>query len=214
MSKEIFESQWQQIKTILKDKFENLTDEDLRHINGRYDQLIERLEHRYGYTKEQAEGELRRWLMERYPSFFASDKAYAKPIEETYRVKKEEPSSLFKWLALAGIPLLLLAGFLGYQSGRSNEAAIATQPQSVREQTVVKTEIPTDQMVISGIRNALAADKLVIPDLADIHITSSNGIVTVSGTVQTTQERDEILKVVQHVSGVRQVNDFLEVKAA
>ncbi len=152
--------------------------------------------------------------MERYPHFFASDKAYVKPIEETYRVKKEESSSLYKWLALAGIPLLLLAGFLGYESGRSQDVAVANQPQTVKEQKFVRTEVPSDQMVISGIRNALAADKLVLPDLADIRITSSNGIVTVSGTVQNAQQHDEILKVVQHVSGVKQVNDFLEVKAA
>ncbi|CDR33228.1 CsbD family protein [Criblamydia sequanensis] len=46
MNKDLFESQWSQIKPILRDKWSNLTDEDIRQINGRYDQLIAKIQQR------------------------------------------------------------------------------------------------------------------------------------------------------------------------
>ena len=38
-----------------------LTDDDLEVIEGKKDQLVGRLQERYGYTKEQAEKELNSW---------------------------------------------------------------------------------------------------------------------------------------------------------
>jgi uncharacterized protein YjbJ (UPF0337 family) len=52
---------WKQFKGTVKEKWGKLTDDDLEVIEGKKDQLIGRLQERYGYTKEQAEKELNSW---------------------------------------------------------------------------------------------------------------------------------------------------------
>jgi uncharacterized protein YjbJ (UPF0337 family) len=42
----------------VKEKWGKLTDDDLDVIEGKQDQLVGRLQERYGYSKEQAEKEL------------------------------------------------------------------------------------------------------------------------------------------------------------
>jgi len=51
---------WKQIKGKIKEQWGKLTDDDLTVINGQQEQLIGKLQERYGYTKEQAEKELQR----------------------------------------------------------------------------------------------------------------------------------------------------------
>ena len=45
----------------VKEKWGKLTDDDLDVIEGKKDQLVGRLQERYGYSKEQAEKELDIW---------------------------------------------------------------------------------------------------------------------------------------------------------
>jgi uncharacterized protein YjbJ (UPF0337 family) len=52
---------WKQVKGKVKEKWGKLTDDDLEVIEGKKDQLIGRLQERYGYSKEQAEKELNSW---------------------------------------------------------------------------------------------------------------------------------------------------------
>jgi uncharacterized protein YjbJ (UPF0337 family) len=52
---------WKQFKGNVKEKWGKLTDDDLEVIEGKKDQLVGRLQERYGYTKEQAEKELNSW---------------------------------------------------------------------------------------------------------------------------------------------------------
>jgi uncharacterized protein YjbJ (UPF0337 family) len=52
---------WKQFKGNVKEKWGQLTDDDLGVIEGKKDQLVGRLEERYGYSKEQAEKELKIW---------------------------------------------------------------------------------------------------------------------------------------------------------
>jgi uncharacterized protein YjbJ (UPF0337 family) len=52
---------WKQFKGTVKEKWGKLTDDDLEVIEGKKDQLLGRLQERYGYTKEQAEKELNSW---------------------------------------------------------------------------------------------------------------------------------------------------------
>ena len=54
------EGKWKQLKGSAKQQWGKLTDDDLTEINGQKDQLIGKLQKRYGYTKEQAERELER----------------------------------------------------------------------------------------------------------------------------------------------------------
>ena len=52
---------WKRFKGNVKEKWGKLTDDDLEVIEGKKDQLVGRLQERYGYTKEQAEKELNSW---------------------------------------------------------------------------------------------------------------------------------------------------------
>jgi uncharacterized protein YjbJ (UPF0337 family) len=48
------EGNWKQFRGKVKEKWGDLTDDDLDVINGRRDQLEGRLQERYGYAKDQA----------------------------------------------------------------------------------------------------------------------------------------------------------------
>ena len=46
---------WKELKGKIKEKWGKLTDDDLKVIEGKQDQLAGILEQRYGYAKEQAQ---------------------------------------------------------------------------------------------------------------------------------------------------------------
>jgi uncharacterized protein YjbJ (UPF0337 family) len=52
---------WKQLKGKAKENWGKLTNDDLEVINGKYDQLVGKLQERYGYTKEQAEKAAEDW---------------------------------------------------------------------------------------------------------------------------------------------------------
>jgi uncharacterized protein YjbJ (UPF0337 family) len=52
---------WKQFKGRAKQQWADLTDDDLTRIEGRRDELIGRLQARYGYEKERAEREVSDW---------------------------------------------------------------------------------------------------------------------------------------------------------
>lgn len=49
---------WKQFKGQVKQKWGKLTDDDLTTINGKREELVGRLQERYGFEKEAAEREL------------------------------------------------------------------------------------------------------------------------------------------------------------
>jgi uncharacterized protein YjbJ (UPF0337 family) len=51
------EGKWKEIKGKIRTKFAKLTDDDLDAIGGKKDELVGRLQQRYGYEKDQAERE-------------------------------------------------------------------------------------------------------------------------------------------------------------
>ena len=221
MNKELFEDKWLEIKEIIRSKFQNLSDEDLRYINGRYDNFILKLEQKYGLSREQAEGEVRQFLAARFPNLIASDgltgdRLAVKHREfETAGVEREEKSSALKWLALAGIPILLALGFLAHENSiKMHDETLLTKPNVITEDKFVRQIDPADQKLVLAIRDAIAADKLAAPDLPNLSIMSSEGVVTISGQVPTVQDREEILKVVHDSAGVKQVNDLIEVRSS
>jgi uncharacterized protein YjbJ (UPF0337 family) len=46
---------WNQTKGLIKEKWGELTDDDLQEIEGKKDRLIGKLQSKYGYAKEKAE---------------------------------------------------------------------------------------------------------------------------------------------------------------
>jgi uncharacterized protein YjbJ (UPF0337 family) len=55
------EGQWKQMKGTLKQRWGKLTDDDLTTLSGKRDQLVGKIQERYGITREQAQKEADEW---------------------------------------------------------------------------------------------------------------------------------------------------------
>jgi uncharacterized protein YjbJ (UPF0337 family) len=61
MNSDQFEGQWKQLKGKVKQRWGKLTDDDLTSLSGKKDELVGRIQQRYGITREQAEKEADEW---------------------------------------------------------------------------------------------------------------------------------------------------------
>lgn len=55
------EGQWKQMQGKVKSKWGKLTDDDLKVIAGNKDQLVGRIQERYGIQKDEAEKQVHEW---------------------------------------------------------------------------------------------------------------------------------------------------------
>jgi uncharacterized protein YjbJ (UPF0337 family) len=56
--------QWKQLREKVKEKWGDLTDDDLDKIEGKRDQLIGKIQQRYGIAKPEAEKRVDQWANE------------------------------------------------------------------------------------------------------------------------------------------------------
>ena len=56
------EGQWNQITGHLKSKWAKLTDDDLKNVAGKKEQLVGKLQERYGILKDEAEKQVDEWI--------------------------------------------------------------------------------------------------------------------------------------------------------
>lgn len=61
MSERIMIHKWSYLKNKIQQKWEKLTEEDLEEIESDRQQLVTKLQHRYGFSKEKVEKELNKW---------------------------------------------------------------------------------------------------------------------------------------------------------
>ena len=59
------EGQWKQLKGTVKEKWGDLTDDDLSFINGKRDQLVGLVQERYGIARDDAARQVADWERER-----------------------------------------------------------------------------------------------------------------------------------------------------
>ncbi|WP_161867183.1 MULTISPECIES: CsbD family protein [Pseudomonas] len=59
MNSDIIKGKWKQLNGRIKERWGNLTDDDLDVAEGHSDYLAGKLQERYGWTKEKAQQELR-----------------------------------------------------------------------------------------------------------------------------------------------------------
>ncbi|WP_337016047.1 CsbD family protein [Pantoea agglomerans] len=52
---------WKQFKGKVKEKWGDLTDDDMTVVEGKRDQLVGKIQERYGYKKDRAEKEVKEW---------------------------------------------------------------------------------------------------------------------------------------------------------
>jgi uncharacterized protein YjbJ (UPF0337 family) len=59
MNSDIFEGNWKQLRGKVREKWGKLTDNDLDMAGGRRDQLLGRIQERYGIAKDEAEKQMK-----------------------------------------------------------------------------------------------------------------------------------------------------------
>ena len=58
MNWDTISGQWKQLKGKVREKWGDLTDDELDQIAGKKDQLVGKLQEKYGYTRDQADREI------------------------------------------------------------------------------------------------------------------------------------------------------------
>ncbi len=61
MNSDQFEGKWKQLKGSVKQRWGKLTDDDVTSLSGQKDQLVGKIQERYGITREQATKEADEW---------------------------------------------------------------------------------------------------------------------------------------------------------
>ncbi|MBZ0114989.1 MAG: CsbD family protein [Thermoanaerobaculia bacterium] len=61
MNESILKGKWHQLKGSAKEKWGELTDNDLTEIEGVHEQLVGKIQERYGKARDEAEQEVRSW---------------------------------------------------------------------------------------------------------------------------------------------------------
>jgi uncharacterized protein YjbJ (UPF0337 family) len=62
MNRQEFEANWHKIMPAVMQKWNKFTQEDVTRINGKYDPFLGHLQKKYGYSREQAETEIKNWM--------------------------------------------------------------------------------------------------------------------------------------------------------
>jgi uncharacterized protein YjbJ (UPF0337 family) len=62
------EGQWNELRGQVKSQWAKLTDDDLMNVAGKKDQLLGKLQQRYGLLKADAEVQLEKWLAKISPA--------------------------------------------------------------------------------------------------------------------------------------------------
>ena len=68
MNSDQFEGNWKQLKGTVKEKWGNLTDDDLTAIEGRKDALVGKIQERYGIAREEAERQADEFYRANFPA--------------------------------------------------------------------------------------------------------------------------------------------------
>ena len=62
MNEDTFKGQWTQLKGKIREQWGKLTDDDLDQIQGRSEQLIGKLQTRYGIARDEAQRQVDTWM--------------------------------------------------------------------------------------------------------------------------------------------------------
>jgi uncharacterized protein YjbJ (UPF0337 family) len=61
MNSDQMQGKWKQIKGSVKERWGKLTDDDIGAINGKHDQLVGKIQERYGIAREAAQKQVDEW---------------------------------------------------------------------------------------------------------------------------------------------------------
>ncbi len=63
MNRHEFEANWKQLKGKIPEKWNKFTLDELSRIDGKYEPFLGHLQKKYGYSREQAETEIKNWAI-------------------------------------------------------------------------------------------------------------------------------------------------------
>jgi len=61
MNRTISQAKWKQVKGTVKERWGKLTNNEITVMNGEIDQLVGKIQERYGLAKEEVESDVRQW---------------------------------------------------------------------------------------------------------------------------------------------------------
>jgi len=64
MNEDTLSGQWKQLKGKVREKWGNLTNDDVDVIQGQTEQLVGRVQERYGIARTEAERQVKDWIRE------------------------------------------------------------------------------------------------------------------------------------------------------
>ncbi len=67
MNEDTLKGQWSQLKGAAREQWGKLTNDDLDQIQGRSEQLVGRIQERYGVARDEAQRQVDAWMPERRP---------------------------------------------------------------------------------------------------------------------------------------------------
>lgn len=62
MNEDIFKGKWKELKGSVKEKWGDLTDDDVTEVEGKAEKLVGILQKRYGYSKDKAQEEYNQFM--------------------------------------------------------------------------------------------------------------------------------------------------------
>lgn len=62
MNSDQMQGKWKQVKGTVKERWGKLTDDDVDVINGQNDQLVGKIQEKYGIAKEEAQRQVDDWM--------------------------------------------------------------------------------------------------------------------------------------------------------
>lgn len=62
MNSDQLQGKWKQVKGTVKERWGKLTDDDVDVINGQNDQLVGKIQEKYGIAKEEAQRQVEDWM--------------------------------------------------------------------------------------------------------------------------------------------------------
>jgi uncharacterized protein YjbJ (UPF0337 family) len=122
MNEMVMKGKWHQVKGALREQWGKLTDDDIKMFLGEGEQLVGRLQERYGYTQERAEQEVAKFM-----SSLSEDLPLSEVRDESAKVAREHP-----WFTgvFFGAIALLIAGYLLNRFVTVEEIREETMPQT------------------------------------------------------------------------------------
>lgn len=116
-----------------------------------------------------------------------------------------------KLFVLASVGVLLLAPAAQvFAMGTSN-----SQTKTVTvDKTVTRDEVKSDSDITKAVKNALAADNNFATQSLNVHVATVNGVVTLSGFVDSNDAKTDFETKAKEVAGVTKVINNIEVRAS